>query len=247
MNQWYEDDQFWTTFYDCMFHEERFRDAEAEIESLMSLLQVERSHVLDLACGPGRHLEALSRCFSQVTGLDASQVLIQKAQQLCSDRKLDVDLILGDMREYERPGAFDLIVCLWSSFGYFDSMAEDFEVLERCGENLKPQGALVIDIVGKEQIIRQLQPAHVREFGESRLLLERPCLEDDMSRLSNEWILIDGATAQKRYWSQNLYTAVELRGLLGQAGFGEVEVYGGYEGEDYDLDAERLVVVATNP
>ena len=245
MNQWYEDDQFWTTFYDCMFHEERFRDARTEIESLMNLLEVERGHVLDLACGPGRHLEPLAQHFAQVTGLDASSVLLKKAQQLCTDRKLDVELVQADMREYERAATFDLIACLWSSFGYFDTMAEDFEVLERCCENLKPQGSLIIDIVGKEQIIRQLEPAHVREFSETRLLLERPCLEDDMSRLSNEWILIDGATARKRYWSQNLYTAVELQGMLGQAGFGAVEVYGGYAGEAYDLEAERLVVVAT--
>lgn len=247
MNQWYTDDQFWTTFYDCMFHEERFRDAQSEIDNLMGLLEVERNHVLDLACGPGRHLEPLARHFAQTSGLDTSQVLLNKAQRLCDDRELEVELIQADMREFDRPATFDLIVCLWSSFGYFESMAEDFEVLERCCGNLKPGGAAVIDIVGKEQIIRQLQPAHVREFSETKLLLERPCLEDDMSRLSNEWILIDGQQAHKRYWSQNLYTAVELQGMLRQAGFGEVAVYGGYAGEEYDLDAERLVVVARDP
>jgi hypothetical protein len=37
-----------------------------------------------------------------------------------------------------------------------------------------------------------MEPVHLTEYDDGRMLLERPALVDDMTRLDNEWLLIDG-------------------------------------------------------
>jgi len=55
-----------------------------------------------------------------------------------------------------------------------------------------------------------------------------------------------GQTRRKELtFSTRLYSGTEIRGLLKQAGFGEVELYSSLSGSPYDHRAERLVAVAT--
>lgn len=55
MQEWFEDDEFWSTWYPYVFNEERFDQAIKEVDQLLALASIEGESVLDLACGPGRH------------------------------------------------------------------------------------------------------------------------------------------------------------------------------------------------
>ncbi|MGC5040314.1 hypothetical protein ACPXCS_26210 [Streptomyces sp. DT190] len=41
-----------------------------------------------------------------------------------------------------------------------------------------------------------------------------------------------------------MYSAVELRRMVAEVGFGRVEVFGGFDGRPYDENAERLILRA---
>ena len=90
-------------------------------------------------------------------------------------------------------------------------------------------------------------PAAATEYDDGKLLIERPILSDNMTRYENEWLLIDGNRAYRTQWFQNLYSGPALMEMLYQTGFGCVELYGSLDQQPYDLDAERLVVVAEKP
>ena len=62
MKPWNEQDKFWETWRQDMFPEKGWEAAGAEVDSLLSLMQLSPgSAVLDLACGPGRHALELAR------------------------------------------------------------------------------------------------------------------------------------------------------------------------------------------
>jgi hypothetical protein len=147
------------------------------------------------------------------------------------------------MREFSRPGGFDLILSMWTSFGYFDDPEDDLSVLEHCHANLRDGGALLIDVVGKEIIVRDIKPVHLTEFDDGALLIERPVLQANMTRYSNEWILVRGEHAWRAEWHHNLYAASELEGLMVEAGFGEVAIFGSLDGDEYDMESDRLIMV----
>jgi SAM-dependent methyltransferase len=148
------------------------------------------------------------------------------------------------MRDFNRPGGFDLIISMWSSFGYFDDPADDLRVLKRCRDNLAPGGALLLDLVGKEIVCRDLQPVHVTEYDDGALLVERPVLEKQMTVYSNQWTLIRDGMAHQAHWHHQLYSGAEIRSLLHEAGFPRVDLWSDLAGSDYDFESERLVVLA---
>jgi hypothetical protein len=56
-----------------------------------------------------------------------------------------VEWIQEDMREFVRPNAFELVVNLWTSFGYFENDADDLRVLSNIFESVRPGGVFVVE------------------------------------------------------------------------------------------------------
>ncbi|GJL59963.1 MAG: hypothetical protein NPIRA03_28200 [Nitrospirales bacterium] len=62
------------------------------------------------------------------------------------------------MRQFVRPETFDLVLNMFTSFGYFDNRTDDLTVLENMFTSLQPGGVCLIDVLGKEVLVRILQP-----------------------------------------------------------------------------------------
>ena len=241
---WYNDDELWERFYDCMFDEDSFKLAESQSQSLLSLVNHPVKDILDLGCGPGRHCLALSKMGFNLTGVDSSPYLLSKAQEAADNSRLAVQFIQADMLEFATKKPMDLIINMFNSFGYFDSHDKNQSVINRSYNNLAEKGTFIIDTVGKETLARNIEPVHLSEYSNGDLRIERPLLIDNMQIFSNEWILIQGDQAFRRSYQHFVYTPVELSAMCYKAGFNHVEIYGSLMGDDYDLESDRLVVVA---
>ncbi|MGY6631301.1 MAG: class I SAM-dependent methyltransferase [Wenzhouxiangella sp.] len=239
---WYLEDEFWRNFGPLMFNEESFQLAADQLPGLLKLIGTEPGNVLDLGCGPGRHSLPLAASGYPVTAVDTSKTLLEHLEAARGD--LPIEIVEADMREFVRADAFDLVLLMWTSFGYFEDEADHARVLDNIHQSLKPGGRLVLDLVGVETLARTLEPAHVTEYDDGRLLLERPMLTDDMTRIDNEWLLIDGDEVLRQHFSHRVWSAGEIRRLLAHHGFDVIAIHGDYDGADYDLDAERMIVIA---
>jgi SAM-dependent methyltransferase len=241
-SNWYLDDDFWRTFGPLMFNADTFARGEEEIQQLQSLLGGPGGRVLDLGAGPGRHSLPLARSGYTVTALDTSAHLLDQLRDAGAD--LPIEIVQADMREFRRADSFDLVMVMWTSFGYFQDEDDHGRVLDHVHASLKPGGRLVLDLVGLETLCRTMEPVHLTEYDDGRMLIERPMLVDDMTRLDNEWLLIDGDVVHRTHFSHRVWSAGEIRGLLSRHGFNTVAIHGDYQGADYDLEAERMIVLA---
>ena len=136
---------------------------------------------------------------------------------------------------------------MWTSFGYFDDPADDLRVLARCLANLRAGGTLIIDMVSKEIVCRDVEPVMASELASGALLVQRPTLEDDMTRYSNEWHLLTDGQVHTAHWHHNLYSGSEFKQMLAATGFVDVALYGDLQGAPYDMDAQRMIAVAQKP
>jgi SAM-dependent methyltransferase len=189
-------------------------------------------------------VEFARRGFS-VTGVDRTVFLLDKARGLAAERNVTVEWVEQDMRRFERPGAFDLIVNMFTAFGYFDDTSEDLKVLENMAASLRPGGKALIDVVGKEIIARVFQPAGWDRLDDGSVLAQHRTVSADWTRIDNEWILIKGDRAERFAFGHTLYSGEELRDRMQRAGFSEVRLYGNLNGDAYDTKASRLVAVGT--
>ena len=239
-----EEAPHWHKLYPFLFTDRKFEAAGAEVESVLELAGLEQGDVLDLACGPGRHSVALAKRGFRVTGVDLSAFLLGEARQQARAQGVNVEWVREDMRRFARPESFDLVISLFTSFGYFESRDDDLSVLRNIRASLRPGGALVIETRGKEVLARRFVPTISHELDDSRLLVERHQVVDDWTRLRNEWTVIEGGGATTFKFDVTVYSGQELKDRLFHAGFASVRLFGGYDGRKFALDAERLIAVA---
>jgi len=244
MSDWTDNDEFWQRLAPALFSAERLEQAQHEVDDLLALTGIgPGSRVLDLACGPGRHAIEFARRGLVVTGVDRTSSYLQRAEENARAAKLEVEWVQEDMRTFRREGTYDLVVNLFTSFGYF-SDEENATVAENALASLKPGAPFVLEMAGKEILASGFWPRRWHPVGDG-FLLEHTRISDDWDRLENEWTLIDGdGSRHEHHFDHRLYSGVELKRVLLDASASEVRLFGSLEGDPYDLDAERLVAVA---
>ena len=118
---WHEQDEFWDHVCPVLFGTQRLADAPADVDNLIALLGLEPGMaVLDLCCGVGRHSLELARRGFQVTAVDRTERYLERASQQAAADGLEVEFVCEDMREFCHPGAFDVVLNLFTSFGIFE-------------------------------------------------------------------------------------------------------------------------------
>src|SRR5690606_23672422 len=116
---------------------ERNRSEADEIVATLGLAP--GSSVLDAPCGHGRIANLLAADGFRVTGVDLTDLFLDRARADAERLGVAVDYRRGDLREFPVPGPFDAVICWFTSFGYFDDhdnrrvLAEFFRVLRPGG------------------------------------------------------------------------------------------------------------------
>lgn len=243
--KWYEDPMFWDLTYPFLFPDSRMERAEEQADAVLDLAGVSTGSLLDLCCGPGRFSIAMARRGLHVTGVDRTAALLDTARNLAGINGLNVDWVLSDMREFVRPGSYDLALSMFTSFGYFDSHDDNLKVLRNLHESLRPGGRLLMEVMGKEVLARVFRPVSTDQLEDGTLLIQRHFIEHGWGRISNDWILIRDESVQGRFrFSHWVYSATELETMLLEAGFAFVSLFGDLDGSPYDNSARELVVLA---
>ncbi len=243
MTQWFEDDSLWIETYPFMFSPSRIAAAEEEIEPLLRLVGRKPRSILDLCCGPGRFAVPLARRGFQVTGVDRTAFFLEKAKERAAAENVEVEWVQEDMRTFVRPGAFDLALSMFTSFGYFDDKDEDLTVLRKIFGSLRPGGALAMDVVGKELVAGKFVHAVSKKHPDGTVVIDRREVLDDWTRIRMEWTIIRGNDVRVYTVHHTVYSGQELKDRFTAAGFADVKLYGSIDGAPYGPEADRLIVV----
>jgi len=244
MPEWFENEVFWEEMFPHMFSEERLSMAEKEIDKIFALIEFEGQTVLDFCCGPGRHSVVIAKKGIQVTGVDKTPFLLKKAKEKAYAEHVEVEWILEDMRNFVRPNTYNLVLSMLTSLGYFDDKQEDIVVLENMYQSLKSGGICVLDMMGREVLVRDFHPTVSEKHPDGSILVQRREIFDEWSRLRNERILIQDGKAWLFTFHQTIYSGQELKDRLLQVGFAKVKLFGNLDGDEYGPNASRLVAVA---
>ncbi len=244
MPEWFEDEAYWEVLEPRLFTPARWAAAADEADRIAALVNLPPgAAVLDLCCGPGRHALALARRGFRVTGVDRKRSFLDEGRRRAEADQLTVEWVCADMRDFVRAEAFDAALNLYTSFGYFEEADDDRRVASNVCESLRPGGAFVLDLMGKEVLARVFKPRRWTQEGDV-VVLEEGRIEKAWTWLENRWLVIKDGAVREFPVRQRLYSAAELMALLRQSGFREAAAYGDFAGGPYDENATRLVVAA---
>jgi len=217
-------------------------DAESEIAWILGHVQPPAvTRVLDAPCGFGRHSLALARRGFTVTGVDLSEVELDRARARAADAGFQLDLVCQDMRAMDFSEQFDLALNLFSSIGYF-SDEEDRQLLDRFCRALKPGGAFVLDTRNRDHYIRHYAEEETWPVPGGTVRIKHR-LDLATSRIASQWWLLE----EDRFLGETglrLYSPHELYRMLRPERWSRVELFGGLDGSPLGLDSARIVLVA---
>ncbi|MBI3851703.1 MAG: class I SAM-dependent methyltransferase [Verrucomicrobia bacterium] len=202
--------------------------------------------ILDIGCGTGRDLDALSRDYRECWGVDYLKAMVEYAQQ----RRPHLRLQVGDMRTIRLGRTFDAILCMGSTFMYALSNADVEKTLETFVVHSHAGTLLFLDInngssyLGSDHFQKYVEfkvnsldfSAHavsVNSFDRPRQLLVR----------SRTWN-ISGQVAAEDFCEYRLFFPAELEHLLAEKNFRIVGIFDNMELLETDLSRPRLYVAA---
>lgn len=241
MTNWYK--QSFGEDYLLVYKHRDFVGAYREVEAMARWLQLPvGAEVFDLCCGMGRHSLALTDLGYKVTGMDLSEILLHEAR--IADANKSVRWLHGDMRAVPLDETYDAVVNLFTSFGYFDDMAENSQVLREIERLLKPGGRFLIDFLNPEVVRGKLVPYSERLEGDITIKEYRR-IED--GSVKKDIVMTEPLKDERRYTEQvKLYELSDFVHMLSTTSLEISEVYGNYEGSLYDgATSARLIMVGS--
>ena len=96
--------------------------------------------LLDVGCGTGKHIEALSDRFV-CEGLDVDRTMLDLARE----RNPGVAFHLGDMIGFNLGKRFDAVTCLFGSIGYAPTVGRLEQSIQTFARHLRPGGVMIVE------------------------------------------------------------------------------------------------------
>jgi len=245
VTHWYEES--FGRDYLALYPHRDIAEAHADVAAIVDLLAPPKHEpLLDLCCGPGRHLQALHEAgFVDMTGIDLSQPLLDVARrQLDAEGGTGIRLLQSDMRHIPFRGHFETILSLFTSFGYFSETGEDEAVLVAVYDALRPGGTFLMDTLNRPWTVAHLTPRSDETIDGIRVAITREISPDGL-RVEKE-IRVEPENESPKVYRESvrMYAIDEMCTLLERSGLVDVRFLGALDGRPYDSTSPRMITVA---
>ena len=235
--EWFAD-WFNSKYYHILYQKRDDKEAEQFLSILQKFFKKE-DKILDVACGSGRHTIHLNNLGYNTTGIDLSEESITSAKQKSYN---EITFDVWDMRKLYKKEYFDVVLNLFTSFGYFDSDKEDFETIQTISKNLKNEGILIIDFFNSKKIISNLVEFEQKTLSGITFKINRKIEEGFI--LKN----IQFTDSGKKFEYTEKVKALKLSDFIKLLNFAQLEItniFGDYKLNEYEpVDSDRLIIVA---
>lgn len=202
--------------------------------------------ILDLGCGTGRDLAALSRDGAECWGVDYLAEMVAYARAA----RPSLDLWQGDMRSVRLGRTFDAILCLGSAFMYALSNQDVSATLGTFAAHAHAGTLLILDL---NNAAGYLGGGSFRETIETVIdagdFRARAVARNDFDR-RRQWLVrrrtwvIAGQPPVEDFCRYRLFLPAELEYVLAEKGFSVAGMFDNKELRETDLSGPRLYVAA---
>ena len=242
MKEWFKD-WFNTEEYLNVYRHRNEEDAKELVQLILENIDIPvNGKVLDLACGPGRHSILFAQKGYKVSAVDLSKNLLAVALNSALKANVNINFIEADLRNLCIKPKFDLVVNLFTSFGYFENDGENFKLFDRAFYFLDDNGYFVLDFLNKSYIEKNIVPKSEGYIDHTKIIQERKI---EGKRVIKK-ISIEKNNVEKHFIeSVRMYDKDELAHEIKKRGFKIKNIFGGVRGRTFDLETSpRIIIIA---
>ncbi len=240
-----KDSEWFSTWFDSPYYHILYghRDESEAQRFLNALTNLDifkpGVRIADVCCGKGRHTAYLHEKGFEVVGYDLSAESISYCRKFI---RSGMSFHVHDIRKPIPDSGFDVVLNLFTSYGYFKSEEENVEALKNMCDALKPSGRILIDYMNTSQVVKNLVLHEV---------VEREGILFHVSRAIQDNKLVKRITFADEGRSWEFSEQVALLGLddfkrqLSTCGMEIENVYGNYDLHPFDEQtSNRMIILA---
>lgn len=245
LKSWYQDffDDYYLRSFRNIISDERTLQETNFIEKSLKLTQ--KSRILDLCCGHGRHSIELAKKGYIMTGQDLAQNFIKIATKTAKKNGVNIKFICEDMRRIPFYEEFDAIFNIFTSFGYLENDKEDAKVIKQVANSLKTGGKFLLDIRNRDWILANFQYNDWR-IMDDLIVLEERHLDPSFKKVITKVIYIEkGKIGKITEHSARLYNLSDIQSMFRKAGLSIQKIYGGLDFERHTIKSQRTIIIAS--
>lgn len=243
------------SFADYYDHVVPYRD-RPDVRFFADLAQAAAGPVLEVGCGTGRVLIPCARAGATMVGVDLSRGMLDVCRRKLAAEPAEVasrvELVHGDMRDFDLGRTFPLITLPFRSFQHLEHVDDQRAALGALRRHLEPGGRLVLDLfnpalpfLGDERWLKvpMVEPPVTLPDGRTFVRSMRSVSRDYFNQVQEIEIVTqvtwpDGREERLADTTRLRYTfRFEADHLLVREGFAIEAVYGDYDGHPYGTTA----------
>lgn len=230
------------------FNQDNFLTNEktkVEIQFVRERLGIDKNtSLLDLACGHGRHANALAKESRRIVGLDTNTGFLELARKQSAVEGINnASYINQDIRKLNYIGEFERAMMLNTVFGLFRE-EENCDLLRRINKALKPSGQFCFDVINRDMILVDFQPDYILE-KEGNFLLDRCSFDARTGRIINRRVYLKDGCETNAHFSLRLYNYSEIATLLSAANFKIIEAFADWHANPFGCKSKKIVIIAS--
>jgi len=206
--------------YDAIYR--AFKDYAAEATAIAT--RVRAAHptaktILDVGCGTGEHAMHLRKRHGfEVDGLDLDRRLLAVARE----KLPDAQFFEGDMAAFEVGHQYDIVMCLFSSIGYLQTLERVTSALRCFRRHLADDGVIIVEPWFAPGVLKD-GPGSTRRAEAGGVHVERTShttVDGRLSTLIFEYRFADASGVQvaREVHELGLFTQPEMMACFGEAG-----------------------------
>jgi SAM-dependent methyltransferase len=242
--------EWWQTYFDAQYlleYEPLFRleRDRREVARLMEVLGAPSgARVLDVPCGQGRHTHLLAEAGFDVDGLDYSADLLAVARRRGTSSQLRYTR--GDMRRLPArwTGRFDVVLNLFTSFGFFTDPADDRQVVAEFARVLVPGGTLVWHGGNRDGVMARFLARDWWRTTDGTLVAQERRFDALSGVLTVSSVWSGPAARGAREHRIRLYTPTRLAELCAEVGLIVEQAYDGFTPLAVTRRSSEMLLVA---
>lgn len=234
--------------YDEFMDNIEYEKMADRMEEILKREEISDGLLLDLGCGTGTITECMAAKGYDMTGIDASDEMLQQAIAKRDESGFDILYLLQDMREFELYGTMRAVISSCDCVNYITEPQELKQVFSLVNNYLDPGGLFLFDFNTKKKYA-SIGNSSISESRDSGAFIWENYYDEES--FINEYQLTlflpekgDLYRKKEEYHQQRGYDLEEIKALLKEAGMIFIEAFDDYSREKAGDESERILVVA---
>ena len=240
-------------YYDGRHYDAHQKDFAPDIPFYLEQSVNYGDPILELACGTGRVSIPIAKSGFDVTGIDISSSMLNSAAVDAAEAGVKINLIKGDIRNFEIDKKFSLIIFPFNSIAHLLDLESVNGCLSCVKKHLAPDGRFIFDYMNpdsnyftRDQSVSYPEAEYRDPDSDEKVIVTYNCYYDRATQINHvKWHYKIGDKLFDEDLDMRMFYPQELDALLVFNGFEIEHKFGDFDGAAFNSDSKKQIYVCS--